>query len=661
LSRQPFLRAARAALLFRLWTGIFTVCCTASAHAQQVGNTSYTTLPFVSSIYRPCWECTVNLDPAQLFYAANPNSAFLNTKLMAEARARSAQQNAAGIVPTAGLQRWEDTYEASFPAGTFPNEPSWIVADRNAGKFPSLPEFVAWRNFITDHPQYADVAFDGGTMPPQPGYFRSWGGEWGYISPLTPLDSADCPPTMTGGCSWGDEFGYRWAQTSAVTGGYGLQLSDFTDGQPYQNTLHDLNPRIVAAFGKTMAGGSVPGRTVSAQANWIMHNAFNAWTDFLDQGYAHFYASFATQVAAAAQHPALVIDQCSISPSFRRTEGIDERMIATTLSPDTYMCIWDDQVIQIGRSGPLASPPISELAGYVLAAAREPLMRNGANLEADDAAYWAAIASFYPGLTAATQQELGIKLLKRLWVWSAWAHIADRAGAVRRAIAFASRDYWDAGSITQLGAAARLIHSIVPAHPFGPALYYSTAVERATEAANAASVPAGGVPNTYLLPPDLQALLDGGAPVGYYVSDAALPQISAKAGNVPSAWIVLNAGTFLPPGELTSLQAIAPVVTSPAGLAALPNQSLSLPAGLAGFGFWSQTGALIIVVSNPSPAGNAASMSGDVHFAWPSGAAVRVTELQSGTTVKVRAVDGLVSLPVTVSRWDTLIFQISAG
>jgi hypothetical protein len=630
-----------------------------SAHAQQVGNTNYTSLPFVGSIYRPCWECTVNLDPAQLFYSANPASAFLNTALMAQVRAKAAKQSAAGIVPTAGLQRWEDTYEASFPAGTFANEPSWIAADRIAGKFPTLPEFVAWRNFITDHPQYADIAFDGGTMPPQPGYFRSWGGEWGYISPLTPLDAADCPPGMTAGCSWGDAFGYRWAQTSAVTGGYGLQLSDFTDGQPYQNTLHDLNPRIVAAFGKTLPAGTVPGGSASSQAAWLIHNDFNAWTDFLDKGYAHFYASFAARVAEATKHPALVIDQCSTSPSFRRTEGIDERIIAGTLSPNNFMCIWDDQVIQLGRSGPLASPPMTELAGYVLAAAREPLVRNGANLEADDAAYWAAIASFYPGMPAATQQELGVKLLKRLWAWSAWAHIADRSGAVRRALAFASRDYWDAGSITQLGQIGHLIHSLVPTQPFGAALYYPVSVERKIEAENTAALPAGDVPNTYLPPGDVQAFLDGGGLVGYYVSDAGLPAIASGSVAAPSAWVVLDTNGVLPAKELAALKAIAPVATSAAELAALPNQALAMSAGLAGFGFRDQANRPVIVVSNPSTSATATSIVGTVQAAGLGAGVFHVTELQSGTKRVVPAVDGVVAWPVDVSRWDTLVFQIT--
>jgi hypothetical protein len=630
----------------------------APGFAQAVGATSTDTLPFVVQVYQPCWDCTAGLDPMQLFFSANPKSQFLNAKLMEEVRRLSAAQSAKGIVPTAGMQRWEDTYEASFPAGTFPGEPAWIEADRAQGHFPARPEFVAWRNFISAHPQYADVAFDGGTMPPQPGYFRSWGGQWGYISPLTPLDAQDCPPVKPDACTMGDAFAYSWSLTSKLTGGYGIQLSDFTDGQPYQNTLHDLNPRIVSAFGKTLPQGAVPGSGAGTQAVWINKHAFSDWTDFLDRGYAQFYATLAADVGTATGHAPLIIGQCSISPGFKRTEAVDERIVAAVMRPDNFMCIWDDQVIQLGRSGPLAAPPIGELAGYVLAAAREPAMRNGANLEADDSAYWSAIAQFYAGLPAATQREVGLKLLKRLWVWSAWAHIADRTGHVRRALAFASRDYWDAGTLSALGPVAGLIHSIAPAHPFGAALYYSAAVERQVETFGAAAAAPGGVPETYLMPPVLQRFLDGGGTVGYYVSDAALPFIADDAA--PSAWVVLGAGDLLPAGERGTLEAIAPVVTSAAELATLPNQPLHISQGLAGFGFVSQSGQLIVVVSNPGTSATATDVAGAIKVLEAASGKYVVTELQSGARSVVQQADGAVTWKVDVTRWDTQIYAVRA-
>jgi hypothetical protein len=639
-----------------LFLGCASVIHIGGAQAQPVGNTNYATLPFVSDIYRPCWNCTNNQDPAQLFFAANPHSPFLNPKIMARARALAAAQSIRGIVPTAGLQRWEDTYVVSFPASVFPHEPGWISADRARGKFDTLPEFTAWRAFIASRPQYADIAFDGGTMPPEPDNFRRWGGQWGYISPLQPLDPADCPPTHPQTCTWGDDFAYRWAQTSKLTGGYGLQLSDFTDGQPYPNTLHDFNPRIVAAFAKTLPGGKIPGATTKTQAAWINTHAYSAWTDFLAEGYSDFYATLARDVGAATHHAPLVIGQCNISPSFKRMGGVDERILATKLSPDNFMCIWDDQVIQLGRSGPIRNPPVGELSGYILAAARDPQTRNGANLEADDAAFWAAMASFYPGLPEATRQELGLKLLKRLWVWSAWAHIADANGTTRRALAFASRNYWDGASIARIGPAAGLIRSITPAHPFGAALYYSVAVERRMEAASAGAARPGEAPTTYLMPPVLQKFLDGGSTVGYYVSDAALPALRHE--NAPSAWVVLGPNSFLPLAERKALQSVAPIVTSAAELAALSDQPLKLSPGLAGFAFISSAGKLVVVVSNPSSAADARSVPGSVRIAQSTAGAYRITEMQSGSSITVHQANGVLSWPLTILRWDTQIYTL---
>jgi hypothetical protein len=575
---------------------------------------------------------------------------------MARARALSAAQSARGIVPTAGLQRWEDTYVVSFPQSAFPREPAWISADRARGKFDTLPDFSAWRDFITNHPQYADIAFDGGTMPPQPDNFRRWGGQWGYISPLTPLDRADCPPTKPKTCTWGDSFAYRWAQTSKLTSGYGLQLSDFSDGQPYPDTLHDFNPRILAAFAKTLPGGSVPGTTTAARSAWINKHAFNAWTDFLAEGYSDFYATLAREVGSATHHAPLVIGQCNISPAFKRLGGVDERILARKLNPDNFMCIWDDQVIQLGRSGPIANPPIGELSGYILAAARDPETRNGADLEADDDAYWSALATFYPGMPAATRQELGLKLLKRIWVWSAWAHIADTNGTVRRALAFASRNYWDGAAITRIGPAAGLIHSITPAHNFGAALYYSVAIERGMEAASAAASAPGEAPTTYLMPPVLQKFLDGGGTVGYYVSDAALPALRRE--NAPSAWVILGPNSFLPQSERKALQTFAPIVTSAGELAALPNQPLKLSPGLAGFAFISAAGQLIVVVSNPSSAADARGISGTVRIMQSAPAPVIVTELQTGTRILAEFPNSEITWPVNICRWDTQIFAV---
>lgn len=640
-----------------------SACATVPARAAStgpVGATSYETLPFESQIWQDCWMCAAGLEPAQLFFSANPNSPYMNSGTMAQAKAASQALSARGIVPMGGAQRWEDTYEASFPAGTFPGEPSWIQADRQSNNFPNQPEFVAWRNFINSNQQYWDYAYDGGTMPNQAGYFRSWGGQWGHLSPLTPLNTTDCPPDMKSGCTWGDEWAYRWSLTSAKTGGYAIGLSDFTDSQPsYPNMLHDFNARIVAAFAQQYGFTSqLNGLSVPNAANWINKNAYPLWTDFLSEGYGKYYNALAQRIGAATGHKALVIDQCSLTPAWRRLAGTDQRILATKMERGSYMCTWDDQITQVGRAGPVAEPPLQELAGFVIAAAREPAMRNGANLESDDSAYWQAIASFYPSLSASDQQEVGYKLMKRTWLWSSWAHIDNRGGHVRRALAFATRDYWDVGTLTALNPLTTLIQTIYPVAPFGPALYYSVNVERAIEGTEAQQSP-GGSFTPYLTWAQLQQFLDAGGGFGYYVSDVALPSISAGNHNVPSAWVVIGAGNYMPSGELAALQKIAPVVTTPQQLAALPNQPFAVTGGLTGFAFVDQRGHHMVVLSNPSTQPNAGSLSGTVTLRGLTDSNYTVQNPFTGQSQTVSTSNGVLSMPMTLTRWDTVVLDIS--
>jgi hypothetical protein len=628
----------------------------------DVGNTSYTALPFQKQVYDLCFNCSPDLEPAELFFQANPKSPFNDPAKMAQTHEDVAAKEKAGVIPSAGIQRWESTFAASFPKGTYPGEPDWVDADREKG-LARMPEFAAWRDWIAGHPQYLDMAADGGAMPVA---FRAWGGSWGHISPLTPLDTKDCPHDARASCDWGDFYAYRWALSSAKTGAYGLILSDFTDSQPgFASNTHDFNPRIVAAFvaaGAPYDGGVSSSSPLPDQANWIVSTQYNRWNDFLAAGYAKFYAALITRVGAATGKKALIVDQCGLTPAARRLFGTDARIIAQKLPPQNYLCMWDDHVIQVDRAGPIESPPVQELAGFVLAAAREPLIRNGANLEADDEAYRAAIAKFYPTLSAEDQREVGDRLLKRLWIWSAWAHIADRSGKVRRAIAFASRDYWDGGSLAALDPLAKVLRSTVPARPFGPALYYSGAVERAIEQAAAKKVGTRDeeIP-AYLPAVDLRELIDGGALVGYYVSDAALGAIGKDhARNMPSAWIVPDADGLLPSAEQSALQAVAPVATSAEALAALPDQPLKLPKGLSGFGFYDAGGALILVIGNPDTRPDAKSVSGTVQLAnlEVADGAHQLRNKLTGTSQQIAVSGRSATFPVDVSRWDTIVLSL---
>src|ERR1700761_9714037 len=88
--------------------------CSAAINADGlVGKTSYTAIPFVSSVYQISWGASPGLAPANLFWENGKN--FTNATTMTNARIAAAALTEQGVVPASGAPRWEDTYEASLP------------------------------------------------------------------------------------------------------------------------------------------------------------------------------------------------------------------------------------------------------------------------------------------------------------------------------------------------------------------------------------------------------------------------------------------------------------------------------------------------------------------------------------------------------------------
>jgi len=176
-------------------TGSTTKCAATINSGGLVGQTSYTALPFVSSVYQLSWGSSPSLSPANLFWQSGSN--FTNTQTMANAKIASGSLTAQGIVPASGAQRWEDTYEASLPASQFPGEPSWINDDRQ--QIAGQPEFAAWAAWENAHQNLFMLGADGGSEAAD---FRPWGGSWGHISP---------PDAAAGGrCSARDDQRDLW-------------------------------------------------------------------------------------------------------------------------------------------------------------------------------------------------------------------------------------------------------------------------------------------------------------------------------------------------------------------------------------------------------------------------------------------------------------------
>jgi hypothetical protein len=608
--------------------------CSPTINAQaQVGLTSYTSLPFASSIYAQSWGSSPGLAPANLFWSSGTN--FTNAATMLAARQYANSLTAKGIVPASGAQRWEDTYEASQPASLFPGEPSWIATDRQT--LINKPEFQAWAKWQKTHESLFMLGADGG---PEGADFRSWHGNWGHISPMMPLPKADWPTGVTD-ATYGDWYAYRWGQTAIRSGAYGIMLSDFSDSQPVSPSyLIGFNPQTTTGF-EAKLGVTIPGSTVAARAKYINAHYYPQWNDYLAQGYANFYATLVQRLSATGHQP-LIVDQCGQWPSARRLQGTDAYIIAHTLPPANYVCIWDNQTMQPGRNG---QPMIWGIGGMVIAAAREPDTRNGGNLSADDTAFWQAAAQSWGNLSSADQHERGLKELKCVWLETAWSHVATRQGTVRRALAFMERDYWEQGKLDPT--VQRLIRTLVPTRPFGYALYYSMSGERIVEA----NVPAtGGTNETYMNPNKLLAFKNGGGAVGYYVGNAGLSSLQTSAR--PAAWVVLD--SRVPEPELQQLRKIAPVLTTLSAAKNYAGAPLAFSSGFSGMGFYDQAGRLIVTVSDLGSQG----LDGVVTLRTLAAGQYTATDLFTDSVIHFTVVNGKATLPVTITRWDTRVFAI---
>jgi hypothetical protein len=611
--------------------------CSATINDEgEVGRTSYASLPFTSSIYAQSWGASPGLAPGNLFWQSGTN--FTNPSTMVSARRFANGLTAKGIVPASGAQRWEDTYEASLPASQFPGEPSWIAADRQS--LINKPEFQAWAKWQQSHANLFMIGSDGGAE----GFdFRSWHGDWGHISPLMPLPAGDWPPGIKN-ANYGDWYAYRWGQTATRSGAYGIMLSDFSDSQPVAPSYQiGFNQQMINGF-QAKLGKAIPGGTVPERARYINAHYFPQWNDYLAQGYANFYAVLASRLAATGHQP-LVIDQCGQWPSARRLQGTDAYIISHTMPSAEYICIWDNQTMQIGRNG---QPMIWGIGGMVIAAAREPNIRNGGNLSADDANFWQAAAQFWNSLSSADQHERGLKELRRVWLETAWSHIATSQGTVRRALAFMERDYWDQGALDPV--VERLSRTVIPTRPFGYAVYYSMAGEREAEAKAPAN---GGTNATYMHPNRLLAFKNGGGPVGYYVSNAGIASLKPAAR--PAAWVILD--DRVPQVEVEQLRKTAPVLTSLSAARSFARAPLTYSTGVTGMGFYDQHDRLIVTVSNPGSQG----LNSSVTLRTLPDGQYTAHEVLANTVTHFTVANGKGVLPVTITRWDTRVFVIGKG
>ena len=619
-----------------------TVPVPAVAAAPSVAPaTNYQTVPMFNDLFAVPWGASPYLTPGELFWEYG--RFYSDSRNIAAARKATRDVEAAGKVPISGLQRWQDTYAQSFPPGTFPTAPAWIK-----GAYAQDPAFRAWSEWLHDRPQYADVARDGGSYPPN---FRAWGGSHGDVLPLTPLEPRDVQPGMPG-ATYGDLIAFRWGQVAAKTGVYGVMTSDFSDSLPHgSNEQHGFNPRIIAQF-EAYLGHPVAGKTVAEKANTILATEDDKWTEFWCQGWTKFLASIMHDVAAETGHAAVLLANLGFTTSILRNRAFDERIVLKTIPSDQVVFDVDTLTMSPERGGG-AMAKATEIVGQL--AAYEPNARVGAILQADDATFWAGVDVHWKTLSPTDKRLRGYGELKRLWLETGWMHIADRSGAVRRGVPFLQRSYWDHGKVPADVLAVMREH--IPARPFGMALYYSSSVARARQTARAAA----GAPeeDTYFGMSDQRytRLRDAGVPIDYFVSDASLG--SLRPAMRPAAWVVLEStdprtgASLLPPEEMQQLQKTAPVLLTPEDALAF-HGPLRYGPDTAGVGFYDTRNNLVITASNLLGQPRTVSIHVDT---LPDGNWT-VRNLFSHASFKATVTSGSVDLQIPLAAWDTTVLTL---
>lgn len=589
------------------------------------------------------WGASNGQSPALLFWFEGRH--FQDPAILREARRSAAGIRKSGRVPMSGIQRWQDTFVRSLPRSRFPGAPPSVN-----GQYANIAEFAAWARWVEAHPQYLDTHRDGGSFPPE---FRAWGGMHGHINPLMPLDPGDRPAGMTGG-TYGDLIALRWAETAVKMGATGIGLSDFADSLPHGSTSqHDFNPRIIAAF-EEATGISVPGQTVPEKADVILSQHFNRWTDFWCEGWAEFFAALLRETKARSSHAPLLIEQAAFGPSMFRTRALDPRIVQGRIGTEPIVYHIDGMTMSPERAGTSMAETIRVNGTF---AAYEPDARFGGNLSSDDGLFWQGVDRHWAAMTPEMRRARGLGSLKRLWLENGWLHVADRAGGVRRGMAFLQRSYWDEGKIS--GDILRALREIVPARPFGPAFYYSAAIGRAREndvgrlRLHESATYLGSDSRTYT---DLR---DGaGVASGYFVSDAALPALAPEAR--PSAWIVLErfdprtGADLLPPDELDALRRTAPVLSTMDEIRRSP-MPLSYGPGATGIGFYTADGDLVVTVSNT----RGTPQDTQVTLRTLPGRKAEARALFAPGRFPLDVEGGEAHLSVHLAPWDTEVFKIS--
>lgn len=488
--------------------------------------------------------------------------------------------------------------------------------------FADMSHEEGWQQFgewITARQQYLALDWEGKILYPA----------GGYITPMMPLDKADWPAGIDS-ATFGDWAGLKLGRLANEIHSRGFMAADFVVGLYGGN--HDFHPRVIDAF-ERWAKVKIPGSTVKERADVIKAKYWARYNDYKSELFARFYARAAETIRSAGHEP-LVGGQILPHAASVRGTGNDFRIYLKHLPAKNWFFVVELQS-DGGRPVALYWQRSTEMGGH---AARVPDFPLGAIMDAEISSFWDAVSG------GKKDGDWGRAYLKHVWLSVGWTHVANTDGSVRRASMGMQRSYWDVGGVDTPIVA--LMRNHIPRHPFGPALYYSTDLERQSENT--------GNPNFYYwFEPNAVSWMLRGAPTGYYVSDTALANL--KPENRPTGWFVYvdNLGmTKLSAEEKARLEAIAPILDIKDFADSCP-VTFSVDS-VGGYGFIDQNGSVIVVSSNSSEK----DVSGAIRFAKVEDGEYRVHDLLMGDTSRMVIANNKGRLPMTWKARDTRVLEI---
>ncbi len=565
--------------------------------------------PFVTEhngVYDYPWGAGNYTWPEQLFPDSLPD---LHNQHLQEMIQASEGVQTDGKVPVMSCVAWGYEYLAATGGDT-----AYGIGDKS-----HAPGWQQWGEWLTARKdKYFALDWEGKILYPAAG----------YVTPMIPLDSADWPKGIVN-ATFGDWAGIKLGTLANQIHARGIYAADFVVGLYGGN--HDFHPRVIDDF-ERWAGVVVPGSTVLERAAVIKSKYWSRYSDFKSERFARFYAGIAETIRSAGREP-LVGGQILPYAAMARGSGNDFRIYLRYLPAKNWFFNVEVQSDE-GRPVPLYWTASSYMGGH---AARAPEFPLGAHMDAWQSNFNNAVKN------AGKDTAWARKYLKHAWLSVGWTHVANTDGTVRRAPQAFNRGYWDAGVVDTPIVA--LVRAHIPKHPFGPAFYYSTDLERQSESTGDAGF-------WYWFEAKTVGWRLGGVPGGYYVSDTALANL--KPENRPSGWFVYEQDGFskLKQDEKARLEAIAPILTESDIRDSCP---VSFQGdSLGGFAYIDQNGSVIVVVSNASEK----QVAGTMHFAKVENGNYTLTELLTNHSGVLTIAGNRGDLPLPMAPRETRVFQI---